>query len=749
MPYKIQPVTGGFIVVNSITGQAQSKRPMSRTRARRQMRALYANVPDAQKAVAEGSAAPAPSGGKRMTRAEAARHASLVRWKKESPLAANVQERLAQIRAARANKGKKKGGGGKGKAKGGKPKDARTPQEKANQNRAAVAKQSGMGDLEGTVVRLGAGMHSDMEKDAHDNLISKGLAKRDKNGVVSLTPAGKKWRRAADKGDADGANAALAEGQSKQQETAAKDTEWQQKQADHDKVKAARQKKQKERKAKRDRAKRQKEIAARRAKAVSHKGMEQAMDSLQSFVDDMSALHEELSDAIFPAGSVAEAIKAGMRNSSSDQATIDRGYELAMDLCDLFESLGADTGEEDAEAEAGDMPDDEEAEMKAMADDPVMYAQHECYDIQAASQALSMLASLAQSEAMEQDEDTTSNLAKLRQAMQILTDFIGIEINEVKAIGKREDVNPKAGISEYGDVQFADAKNKKYPIDTPDHIRAAWNYIAKEANAAKYDPAEVATIKKNIVAAWKKKIDAAGPPSAETKKSLDADGYTKGIEFYQLDGGDELAVLPGYSVKALDSGEGLVGGYLVKFGGDGDMSNWRDVFDAKTDFGRHTKTDVWVHHRMLPGVGKRRLNNQAEIGVDDEGVFIKHLLDLRSQYERKLYEQAVKPGKMGWSSGTAPHLVERKAMGDGRHAVTQWILGLDASYTPIPAGGLEVGATALKSLFDDAGIDLLNAIYDNPEATNADAVRSDATKTADDDRSRRLLLRARMLSLQE
>lgn len=82
-------------------------------------------------------------------------------------------------------------------------------------------------------------------------------------------------------------------------------------------------------------------------------------------------------------------------------------------------------------------------------------------------------------------------------------------------IATRKDVNPKEGKDKYGDVPFADAKNKKYPIDTAEHIRAAWNYINKGTNSAKYKPADVASIKAKIVAAWKSKIDKAGPPAAQ------------------------------------------------------------------------------------------------------------------------------------------------------------------------------------------------------------------------------------------
>jgi len=71
-------------------------------------------------------------------------------------------------------------------------------------------------------------------------------------------------------------------------------------------------------------------------------------------------------------------------------------------------------------------------------------------------------------------------------------------------IDRREDVNPKAGEHKYGDVEFADTTNNKYPIDTPEHIRAAWNYINHKDNAAKYDADEVTLIKRRIKQAAKK-----------------------------------------------------------------------------------------------------------------------------------------------------------------------------------------------------------------------------------------------------
>lgn len=60
----------------------------------------------------------------------------------------------------------------------------------------------------------------------------------------------------------------------------------------------------------------------------------------------------------------------------------------------------------------------------------------------------------------------------------------------------------------YGDVKYADPgyrdNKKRYPIDTPDHIRAAWAYINVPKNAGMYTDEQVAAIKAKIKAAAEK-----------------------------------------------------------------------------------------------------------------------------------------------------------------------------------------------------------------------------------------------------
>ena len=84
--------------------------------------------------------------------------------------------------------------------------------------------------------------------------------------------------------------------------------------------------------------------------------------------------------------------------------------------------------------------------------------------------------------------------------MEVYDRLVGTE--EWNADLSVEKMNDAEG--EYGDVEYADVKNKKYPIDTEKHTRAAWSYINMPKNAEKYTAAELKTIKGHIKSAAKK-----------------------------------------------------------------------------------------------------------------------------------------------------------------------------------------------------------------------------------------------------
>ncbi len=48
MPYEVKKVKGGYQTVSKDTGKTHSNKPLSKSKAKAQMRALYANVKDAK-----------------------------------------------------------------------------------------------------------------------------------------------------------------------------------------------------------------------------------------------------------------------------------------------------------------------------------------------------------------------------------------------------------------------------------------------------------------------------------------------------------------------------------------------------------------------------------------------------------------------------------------------------------------------------------------------------------------------------
>ena len=97
----------------------------------------------------------------------------------------------------------------------------------------------------------------------------------------------------------------------------------------------------------------------------------------------------------------------------------------------------------------------------------------------------------------------------------------GVENCDKCTVAKKDEKKEPYGDVEYADNGLQSDGKKRYPIDTPEHIRAAWNYINKPKNAAKYGE-NAPKVKAKIISAWKSKIDKSGPPSAEkVKKTIE------------------------------------------------------------------------------------------------------------------------------------------------------------------------------------------------------------------------------------
>lgn len=161
---------------------------------------------------------------------------------------------------------------------------------------------------------------------------------------------------------------------------------------------------------------------------------------------------------------------------------------------------------------------------------------------------------------------------------------------------------------------------------------------------------------------------------------------------------DSLVTFGG-AVKALPDGK--VVGQLVRFSSATAPDLTGDFFTPSTDFDVDDWSTVikgvYYAHGQDAQIGKRRIG-KASLKHDELGVWVEAQLDLADEYQAAIYEMA-KQDKLGWSSGSVAHLVERKAVTDDISEITRWPLA-EASLTPQPAEPRNVAVASLKSLVD-------------------------------------------------
>ena len=90
----------------------------------------------------------------------------------------------------------------------------------------------------------------------------------------------------------------------------------------------------------------------------------------------------------------------------------------------------------------------------------------------------------------------------------------------------------------------------------------------------------------------------------------------------------ETLITFGGAVKAL--GDGKIGGYLVRFSGPKDPDLEGEFFTKDTAFGPAKQSVVYYQHGMDPRLKKRELDEDAELKVDDIGVWCEAQLMMRN-----------------------------------------------------------------------------------------------------------------------
>lgn len=149
-----------------------------------------------------------------------------------------------------------------------------------------------------------------------------------------------------------------------------------------------------------------------------------------------------------------------------------------------------------------------------------------------------------------------------------------------------------------------------------------------------------------------------------------------------------------------------VQGYLVRFGNPSDTDLEGDYFTKDTDFGRPLKDgqkfalNLYYHHGQDKLIGTKSIGS-GFISMDDKGLWMQAQIEMNDEYNKMIMELA-KQGKLGYSSGAASHMVERKNVGNA-YEIKRWTLA-EASLTPRPAESRNiVSAKALKEYYDEQG----------------------------------------------
>lgn len=124
-----------------------------------------------------------------------------------------------------------------------------------------------------------------------------------------------------------------------------------------------------------------------------------------------------------------------------------------------------------------------------------------------------------------------------------------------------------------------------------------------------------------------------------------------------------------------------VGGYLVAFGNPEDRDAHGEYFTEDTDLSLdwYGELPVLYHHGLDKSVSSTRIGTITSLVKDKVGIWAEAILDLTIPFARSVLRM-VERGILGWSSGSAPHLVAVTTDGE----IRKWPI-VEGSLTPTPA----------------------------------------------------------------
>lgn len=162
------------------------------------------------------------------------------------------------------------------------------------------------------------------------------------------------------------------------------------------------------------------------------------------------------------------------------------------------------------------------------------------------------------------------------------------------------------------------------------------------------------------------------------------------------------------AIKSL--GDGKVGGYLCVWGNENRKDAHGEYFtpDSQLALEYYPERPVLFHHG-LSNVEGMKIGTIYKLVPDDRGLWAEATLDINHEdpeirrFARRAYDM-VCAGKLGWSSGSIPHMVEVDDSGE----IKKWPI-VEGSLTPTPAEPYRTSVSALKS-----AISALESEYTEP-----------------------------------
>jgi hypothetical protein len=145
---------------------------------------------------------------------------------------------------------------------------------------------------------------------------------------------------------------------------------------------------------------------------------------------------------------------------------------------------------------------------------------------------------------------------------------------------------------------------------------------------------------------------------------------------------EDVMVVIGGMVKSL--GDGKFSAPLVTFSDQHSPDLAKDFFTKDTNFWVRFPSEIpllYQHGQDTKMKTTRLGGGSVKVSQDELHVWMEGQLNLANEYEAYIHS-LIEQGKMGASSGSASHLVERKSVGDAFH-VTSWPI-VEGSLTPNP-----------------------------------------------------------------